>query len=151
MALHAIDVPERVRRAARILVVVLVAQAAVGYTQYFTHLPAGLVELHVLGATALVIGFTQFFLALTHHAPEPGPGLGDAPVGTVQTGSASRARAGGPAVGPRGPERPIAGRMPWAGRGPPPPSSSGPGRCPFKAVTRVRIPLGAQGDLDPVR
>lgn len=71
VALHAMDVPERVRRAARILVVVLVAQAAVGYTQYFTHLPAGLVELHVLGATALVIGFTQFFLALTYHAPEP--------------------------------------------------------------------------------
>jgi cytochrome c oxidase assembly protein subunit 15 len=70
VALHALDVPERVRRAARILVVVLVAQAAVGYTQYFTHLPAGLVELHVLGATALVIGFTQFFLALTYHAPE---------------------------------------------------------------------------------
>ena len=41
VALHAIDVPERVRRAARILMVVLVAQAAVGYTQYFTHLPAG--------------------------------------------------------------------------------------------------------------
>jgi cytochrome c oxidase assembly protein subunit 15 len=71
VALHAMDVPERVRRAARILVVVLVAQAAVGYTQYFTHLPSGLVELHVLGATVLVIGFTQFFLALTTHPPEP--------------------------------------------------------------------------------
>ena len=53
--------------------IVLVAQAAVGYTQYFTHLPAALVELHVLGATALVIGFTQFFLALTYHAPEAIP------------------------------------------------------------------------------
>ncbi len=73
VALHAMDVPERVRRAARILVVVLVAQAAIGYTQYFTHLPAGLVELHVLGATALVVGFTQFFLALTYHAPEAVP------------------------------------------------------------------------------
>jgi len=38
-------------------VAVLVAQAAVGYTQYFTHLPALLVEVHILGATALVIGF----------------------------------------------------------------------------------------------
>jgi cytochrome c oxidase assembly protein subunit 15 len=71
VALHALDVPERVRRAARILVVVLVAQAAIGYTQYFTHLPVGLVELHVLGATSLVIGVTQFLLALTFHAPEP--------------------------------------------------------------------------------
>ena len=40
VALHVADVPERVRRSGRILLVVLVAQAAVGYTQYFTHLPA---------------------------------------------------------------------------------------------------------------
>ncbi len=39
-----------VRRAARILMAVMVAQAAVGYTQYFTHLPALLVEVHILGA-----------------------------------------------------------------------------------------------------
>ncbi|HLW44634.1 MAG TPA: COX15/CtaA family protein [Acidimicrobiales bacterium] len=71
--LHAIDVPERVRKAARMLVVVLVLQAVVGYTQYFTHLPAALVEVHELGATALVIGAVQFFLALTHHAPERAP------------------------------------------------------------------------------
>jgi cytochrome c oxidase assembly protein subunit 15 len=71
VALHALDVPERVRRAARILVVVLVAQAAVGYTQYFTHLPALLVELHIAGAVALVVGFVTFHLALTHHPREP--------------------------------------------------------------------------------
>ncbi len=71
VALHAIDVPERVRKAARILVIVLVAQAAVGYTQYFTHLPPLLVEVHVIGATVLVIGMTQFVLALTAHPPEP--------------------------------------------------------------------------------
>ena len=34
------DVPERVRRSSRIWMVVMVAQAAVGYTQYFTHQPA---------------------------------------------------------------------------------------------------------------
>jgi cytochrome c oxidase assembly protein subunit 15 len=71
VALHAIDVPERVRRAGRMLVGVLVLQAGVGYAQYFTHLPAALVELHVAGATVLVIGTTQFLLALTYHAPEP--------------------------------------------------------------------------------
>ncbi len=68
--LHALDVPERVRKAARMLVVVLVLQAAVGYTQYFTRLPAALVEVHELGATVLAIGVVQYFLALTHHAPE---------------------------------------------------------------------------------
>ncbi|HXQ18193.1 MAG TPA: COX15/CtaA family protein [Acidimicrobiales bacterium] len=67
VALHASDVPERVRRAGRILMAVLIGQAAIGYTQYFTHLPAAVVEIHVLGATALVVGIVQFFLALTHH------------------------------------------------------------------------------------
>ena len=71
VALHvAPAVPERVRRSARILTVVMVAQAAVGYTQYFTHLPALLVEVHIVGATALVIGSVQTFLACTYHAPE---------------------------------------------------------------------------------
>jgi cytochrome c oxidase assembly protein subunit 15 len=76
------DVPERVRRAARILVLVLVAQAVIGYTQYFTHLPALLVELPVIGATAIVIGSVQFLLTLTRHPPErlaatPGAGASD--------------------------------------------------------------------------
>ena len=71
VALHALDVPESVRRAARLLVVVLVAQAAVGYAQYFTHLPPLLVELHVAGALVLVVGTVQFLLAFTHHPPEP--------------------------------------------------------------------------------
>ncbi len=70
VVVHALDVPERVRRSSRILLVVMVAQAAVGYTQYFTHLPAVLVEVHVLGATSLVIGTVQFCLSLTHHRAE---------------------------------------------------------------------------------
>jgi cytochrome c oxidase assembly protein subunit 15 len=80
VALHLGDVPERVRRSARVLMVVLVAQAAVGYTQYFTHLPALLVELHLAGATALVIGAVQTFLTCTYHAPEvlPAPLVNDA-------------------------------------------------------------------------
>ena len=69
VALHVGDVPERVRCSARILMAVMVAQAAVGYTQYFTHLPALLVEVHIIGATALVIGAVQTFLACTYHAP----------------------------------------------------------------------------------
>ncbi len=73
VGLHSGDVPERVRRSARILMAVMVAQAAVGYTQYFTHLPALLVEVHLLGATVLVIGAVQTFLACTYHAPEALP------------------------------------------------------------------------------
>ncbi|HEY1652992.1 MAG TPA: COX15/CtaA family protein [Acidimicrobiales bacterium] len=88
VALHMLDVPERVRRAARILMVVMVAQAAVGYTQYFTHLPALVVEIHMIGVTALVIGSVQTFLACTYHAPEvvaapsvPDPSAAGVPVG----------------------------------------------------------------------
>ena len=73
VGLHMADVPERVRRAGRVLLAVMVAQAAVGYTQYFTHLPAALVEVHLLGVTVLVIGATQCFLACTFHAPEVVP------------------------------------------------------------------------------
>lgn len=70
VALHAMAVPERVRRGARILCGVLVAQGVIGYTQYFTHLPAALVEVHVLGATVLVVGAVQFHLTLTAHRTE---------------------------------------------------------------------------------
>lgn len=85
VALHMGDVPERVRRSARILMAVMVAQAAVGYTQYFTHLPALLVEVHLVGATALVIGAMQTFLACTYHAPEalPAPRVPEAPTAGV--------------------------------------------------------------------
>ena len=61
VGLHMADVPERVRRAGRVLLVAMVAQAAVGYTQYFTHLPAALVEVHLLGAAILVIAVTTLF------------------------------------------------------------------------------------------
>lgn len=89
VALHLGDVPERVRRSARILMVVMVAQAAVGYTQYFTHLPALLVEVHLIGATALVIGATQTFFACTYHAPEalPTPLVRDASAAGVPVGA----------------------------------------------------------------
>jgi len=89
VALHVGDVPERVRRSARILVIVMVAQAAVGYAQYFTHLPALLVEVHVLGATALVIGTVQTFLACTYHAPEalPVPSVPDTSATGVPIGA----------------------------------------------------------------
>jgi cytochrome c oxidase assembly protein subunit 15 len=77
VALHMADVPERVRRSGRVFLAVMVAQAAVGYTQYFTHLPALLVEVHLLGVTVLVIGALQCFLACTFHAPERLPAVAE--------------------------------------------------------------------------
>ena len=57
VALHATDSPGRVRRAARDLLVVELAQGVIGYVQYFTGLPIAVVLLHVLGA-ALITVFT---------------------------------------------------------------------------------------------
>jgi len=89
VALHAVGVPERVRHSARVLMIVMVAQAAVGYTQYFTHLPALLVEVHLLGATAIVVGTVQTFLACTYHAPEavPAPSVPDPSAAGVPIGA----------------------------------------------------------------
>ncbi|SDF01855.1 cytochrome c oxidase assembly protein subunit 15 [Blastococcus aurantiacus] len=57
VALYATDSPDRVRRAARDLLVVQLAQGVVGYVQYFTELPIALVLLHMLGAV-LITAFT---------------------------------------------------------------------------------------------
>ena len=57
VALHATDSPGRVRRAARDLLVVQLAQGVVGYVQYVTDLPVVLVLVHMLGAV-LVTAYT---------------------------------------------------------------------------------------------
>jgi cytochrome c oxidase assembly protein subunit 15 len=57
VALYATDSPGRVRRAARDLLVVQLAQGVIGYVQYFTDLPIALVLVHMLGAV-LITAFT---------------------------------------------------------------------------------------------
>ena len=57
VSLYATDAPDRVKRAARDLLVVQLAQGVVGYVQYFTDLPVALVLLHMLGAV-LVTAYT---------------------------------------------------------------------------------------------
>jgi len=57
VALYAIDSPARVRRAARDLLIVQLAQGVVGYVQYFTDLPIALVLIHMLGAV-LITAYT---------------------------------------------------------------------------------------------
>ena len=54
-----------------VLLSVLVAQGAIGYTQYFTDVPALLVGFHVAGATALWISVLSFHLGLFAWRPEP--------------------------------------------------------------------------------
>lgn len=57
-----------VHDALRILLAVLVAQAAVGYTQYFTGVPALLVGVHILGAVSVWIATVRVGLHM-HEVP----------------------------------------------------------------------------------
>ena len=60
---------------ARLLLGAMVVQGAIGYMQYFSHLPALLVGVHVFGATVVWMAMLWFYDGLTHHAPT---GAGDA-------------------------------------------------------------------------
>ncbi len=57
-----------------ILLVVLVAQAAVGYAQYFTGVPVGLVAIHLLGSVCVWIAVLTFELGLNTHPAESDTG-----------------------------------------------------------------------------
>jgi cytochrome c oxidase assembly protein subunit 15 len=58
-------VDARITRRSEILLVVLVAQAAVGYIQYFTGVPAVLVGVHVLGAASVWVAVLQLHLSFS--------------------------------------------------------------------------------------
>jgi cytochrome c oxidase assembly protein subunit 15 len=66
------DAPSALRLGVRRLVIISLVQAAIGVTQYLTHVPPLLVELHIAGALSLTIGVTQFHLKQTAHDREPG-------------------------------------------------------------------------------
>ena len=63
VALLATAAPKHVTKQAWIVVGVCIAQGFVGYTQFFTGLPWGLVAVHVLGACLLWIFTVRFYLA----------------------------------------------------------------------------------------
>jgi heme a synthase len=62
--------PARVVDKARFLLAVMVAQGIIGYTQYFTRLPAVLVGVHVFGAAVLWCVTLWFYDGLSHHPLE---------------------------------------------------------------------------------
>ena len=63
-SMHRSGCAPAVLRRGEVLLVVLVSQAAVGYTQYLTGDPVLLVGVHVAGATAVVIAMVAFNLGL---------------------------------------------------------------------------------------
>ncbi|SCD61853.1 cytochrome c oxidase assembly protein subunit 15 [Streptomyces sp. SolWspMP-sol7th] len=67
------DAPAGPRNKAGILFLVLMAQGAIGYVQYFTDLPEILVGTHMLGSTLVWIGVLRVLLALRERpVTEPG-------------------------------------------------------------------------------
>jgi heme A synthase len=74
------NTPKPLQLGVRRLGVIGMVQAAIGFSQYWLHVPAALVELHVIGAVSLTIGVTQFHLRQTAHDREPGIKSPAAPV-----------------------------------------------------------------------
>jgi cytochrome c oxidase assembly protein subunit 15 len=72
--------PAEVQQRGGTLLVVMGLQAVVGYTQYFSDVPATLVAIHIAGATALWVAVLRYRLSFTHHERSP---EGDATVRTA--------------------------------------------------------------------
>jgi cytochrome c oxidase assembly protein subunit 15 len=70
--------PRRAVRAGWIMLAALGLQGVVGYIQYFTHLPAGLVWVHVTGSVLVWITVLRLFFTVREHGP----------VNTARTGPA---------------------------------------------------------------
>lgn len=78
-----VGAPRDAIRRGDVLLAALVAQAAVGYTQYFTGVPALLVGIHIAGATAVWVAALRFNLGLVRRgstAAAPPGTAGDAGV-----------------------------------------------------------------------
>ena len=71
--LHRHRAPPSVRDRGQVLLAVLVGQAVVGYTQFFTHLPPVLVGVHVFGAAMVWLAVLAYGDGLYHHEPEVDP------------------------------------------------------------------------------
>ena len=70
--------PPRAARAGLVMLAALGSQGVIGYVQYFTHLPAGLVWVHVTGSVLVWIAVLRLFLAVRARTP----------VNTARTGPA---------------------------------------------------------------
>ncbi|HEV7824808.1 MAG TPA: COX15/CtaA family protein [Mycobacteriales bacterium] len=71
LTVRALGAPERVRHALVVLLVVELAQGAIGYVQYFTGLPIVLVAAHVAGAMVLWVAALRPLFALRTRSAEP--------------------------------------------------------------------------------
>ncbi|MFC9593372.1 heme A synthase [Streptomyces sp. NPDC056944] len=72
LVLRVVDAPDDTRARARDLLVVLLAQGAIGYVQYFTGVPELLVAAHMLGSSLMWIAVLRLALSLRER-PVPNP------------------------------------------------------------------------------
>ncbi|MFF1461044.1 heme A synthase [Streptomyces sp. NPDC058330] len=84
VALRVVDAPVDTRARARDLLVVLLAQGAIGYVQYFSDVPEILVALHMLGSSLMWIAVLRLALSLRERpavtaadADVPAPAAGE--------------------------------------------------------------------------
>jgi cytochrome c oxidase assembly protein subunit 15 len=89
LALRSGGAPARAQRAARTLLGVECAQAAVGFVQYFTGLPVVLVSLHLLGAALLSAAMTWLLMGIRDRTPAA-PDQSRSSVAKAATGRGSR-------------------------------------------------------------
>ncbi|MEO7980541.1 MAG: COX15/CtaA family protein, partial [Sporichthyaceae bacterium] len=75
-ALRATAEPLDLRRRSGQLLVVVLAQGAVGYAQYVTDLPVALVMVHLLGACLVWVAALRLLLGMTERVARPGQGPG---------------------------------------------------------------------------
>jgi cytochrome c oxidase assembly protein subunit 15 len=71
IGLHITSAPASAARASRIVLAGLAAQGAIGYAQYFSHLPAGLAWVHVTMSAVLWILVLRLYLSTRERQPPP--------------------------------------------------------------------------------
>jgi heme A synthase len=69
LGLRVSGAPPRAMRAGWIMIAALLLQGMIGYIQYFNHLPAGLVWVHVTGAVLVWIAVLRLFFAMRDRGP----------------------------------------------------------------------------------
>ena len=74
LGLRVSGAPPRAMRAGWIVITALLLQGMIGYIQYFNHLPAGLVWVHVTGSMIVWISVLRLFFAMRDRGPVTGAG-----------------------------------------------------------------------------
>lgn len=85
LVLRVVDAPVDTRARARDLLIVLLAQGAIGYVQYFTQVPEALVAAHMFGSCLVWIAVVRVALSLRERPAEQAgiPAQGDVRLTTV--------------------------------------------------------------------